>query len=129
MTNGPGGMGVILETERAVAEEYNWQDGRMETHSLAHVDPAVLRAYTGTYLFGGLFKMQVTLDSGQLYLQYGVFGDRPQRLFPESETKFFLTGAPFVIDFRREADGSVKKAMARNGPEELNGERIATTPQ
>jgi hypothetical protein len=36
-----------------------------------------------------------------------------------------MTNAPFVIDFQREADGSVKKAKARNGPEELNGEKIA----
>jgi len=67
----------------------------------------------------------VTLDNGQLYLQYGVFGDKPQKLFPESETRFFMKSAPFVIDFQREADGSVKKAKARNGAEDLDGEKIA----
>jgi CubicO group peptidase (beta-lactamase class C family) len=125
MTDGAGGLGLILEIQRAIAEEYNWPDGRMETHALAAVNPGTLRKYTGIYVFSGLFKMVVTLDNGQLYLQYGPFGEKPQKLFPESETRFFTTSAPFVIDFQREADGSVKKAKGRNGPEELNGERIS----
>jgi len=80
--------------------------------------------YTGVYLFNGLFRMVVTLDNDQLYLQYAPWGDKPQKLFPASETQFFTTGAPFVIEFQREADGSVKKAKARNGPEPLDGEKI-----
>lgn len=125
MTNGAGGLGLILEIQRAIAEEYGWPDGRMEIHTLANVSPSTLRVFPGAYLFGGLFKMVVTLDNGQLYLQYGPFGDKPQKLFPESETRFFMTTAPFEIEFQREADGSVKKAKCRNGPEELEGERIA----
>ena len=125
MTDGARGLGLILEIQRAIAEEYGWPDGRMETHTLANVKPSTLRTYTGVYLFGGLFKMVVTLDKGQLYLQYGPFGDKPQELFPESETRFFTTSAPFEIEFQREADGSVTKARCRNGPEELDGKKIA----
>ena len=125
MTDGAGGLRLIGELQRAVAEEYKWPDGRVETHSLADVDPSVLQRYTGIYLFSGLFKMQVTLDNGQLYLQYPPFGDKPQKLFPESESRFFLTSAPFVIDFQRGTGGSVEQAKARNGPEELDGEKIA----
>jgi len=43
----------------------------METHTLAKVDPTILPTYPGVYLFGGLFKIAVTLNNGQLYLQYG----------------------------------------------------------
>jgi CubicO group peptidase (beta-lactamase class C family) len=125
MTDGVGGLRLIGELQRAVAEEYKWPDGRLETHSVANVDPAVLRRYAGVYLFRGLFRIQITLDSGQLYLQYPPFGDKPQKLFPESETRFFMTSAPFVIEFQREANGLVKRAKARNGPEELDGEKIA----
>jgi CubicO group peptidase (beta-lactamase class C family) len=125
MTDGSRGLDLILEIQRAIAKEYGWPDGRMETHTLAKVDPATLRMYPGVYLFSGLFKMAVTLDNGQLYLQYGPFGDKPQKLLPESQTRFFMTSAPFVIEFQREADGSVKKAKGRNGAEELNGEKIA----
>jgi CubicO group peptidase (beta-lactamase class C family) len=125
MTDGAGGLRLIGELQRAVAEEYKWPDGRVEVHSLVHVDPAVLRTYTGTYLFNGLFRLEVTLDNDQLYLQYGPFGDTPQKLFSESETKFFMTSVPFVVDFQRGPDGSVKRAKAQNGPEELDGEKIA----
>ena len=113
MTDGAGGLRLIGELQRAVAEEYKWPDGRVETHSLADVDPSVLRRYTGVYLFSGHFKMQVTLDNGQLFLQYPLFGDKPQKLFPESETRFFITSAPFVIDFVLGTGGSVEKAKAR----------------
>jgi hypothetical protein len=44
-----------------------------------------------------------------------VFGDRPQELF--------------MIDFQKESDGSVLKAKARNGPEELEGEKVSDTPR
>ena len=124
MTDGAGGLGVILEIQRAIAEEYGWPDGRMETHRVANVTPGVLQAYTGVYLFGGLFRMAVTLSNGKLYLHYGPFGDIPRELLPESETRFFLTSVPFEIEFHREVDGSVTKAMCRNGPEELAGQKI-----
>ena len=38
-------------------------ESRMETHTLAKVDSAKLREYTGVYLFSGLFRMVVTLDT------------------------------------------------------------------
>ena len=36
-----------------------------------------------------------------------------------------MTSAQFVINFQPEADGSVKKAKCRSGPDELDGEKIA----
>jgi CubicO group peptidase (beta-lactamase class C family) len=129
MTDGAGGLRLIGELQRAVAEEYKWPDGRAEAHSLAHVDSAVLRTYTGSYLFNGLFRLEITLDNDELYLRYGPFGDKPQKLLPESETRFFMTSVPFVVDFQREPDGSVRRAKARNGPEELDGEKITGVKQ
>ena len=61
-------------------------------------------------------------------MQYDPFGDKPQRLFPESETRFFMTGVPFEIEFQREPDGSVKKAKAHNGPQQVDGEKISAAP-
>jgi len=129
MTDGVGGLRLIGEIQRAVAQEYNWPDGRVEERTLAKIDPAALRTYTGVYLFDGLFKFIITQDEGKLYVQYGPFGDKPQELFAESETRFFLTNQAFVIDFQKEADGSIKKARARNGPEELDGEKISEAPR
>jgi hypothetical protein len=129
MTDGESGLGLIGEIQRAVAEEYAWPDGRVEVHTLGKIDPAVLRAYTGVFLFGGLFKFTITQANGKLYVQYPPFGDRPQELFAESDTRFFMTNQPVVIDFQQEADGSIKKATIRNGPEQLDGERLAEASQ
>ena len=63
-----------------------------------------------------------------LYAQYPVFGDEPIELLPESQTRFFTKEQPFVIEFQKEADGSVKKAKAWNGPEDLEGQKISDLP-
>ena len=128
MTNGDSGLRLIGEIQRAVAQEYGWPDGRVEEHTLAKIDAASLRAYTGVYLFKGLFRFTITQDKGKLYLQYGAFGEEPQELFAESDTRFFITSQPFVVDFQKETDGSIKKAKARNGPEQLDGEKISEAP-
>jgi len=36
-----------------------------------------------------------------------------------------MISVPFVVDFQRSPNGSVKRAKAQNGPEELDGEKIA----
>jgi CubicO group peptidase (beta-lactamase class C family) len=127
MTNGDGGLRLIGEIQRAVAQEYDWPDGRPQEHAVIKLDPTALRTLTGEYIFSGLFKFKVTEKSGKLYVQYSVFGDEPIELLPESETRFFTTEAPFVIAFQKEADGSIKKAKAWNGPEALNGEKVEDT--
>jgi hypothetical protein len=129
MTNSDGGLPLTLEIQRAVAQEYGWPDGRAEEHTLAKIDPQTLRAYTGVYLFGGLFKFTITELNGKLYVQYPVFGDKPQELYAESDTRFFMTSEPVVIDFQREAGGSIKKAKVRNGSEHLEGEKISEAPE
>jgi hypothetical protein len=129
MTNGPGGLSLALELERGVAQEYSWSDLRPQEHAVVNLNPTALRTFTGEYIFGGLFKFKITEKFGKLYVQYSVFGDKPIELHPESETRFFTTEAPFVIEFQKEADGSVKKAKSWNGPESLNGEKIADAPK
>jgi CubicO group peptidase (beta-lactamase class C family) len=125
MTNGDGGLRLIGEIQRAVAQEYSWPDGQPEVHAVVKLDPKALRTFTGVYLFSGLFKIKVTEKSGKLYVQYPVFGDEPIELLPESETRFFTREQPFVIEFQKEANGSIKKAKARNGPEDSEGEKIS----
>ena len=38
-------------------------------------------------------------------MQYGSFGEQPQELLAESDTRFFIMSHPFLIDFQKEADG------------------------
>src|SRR5258708_34579939 len=51
MTNGHGGLGLILELERAVAQEYSWPDGRPQEHAVIKLNPTALRTFTGEDLF------------------------------------------------------------------------------
>ncbi len=125
MTNANNGFGLIGEIQRAVAQEYNWPDSRPEEHTLAKISPAALSAYTGVYLFGGLFKFEITQKNEKLYVYFPPFGDEPQELLPESDTRFFMTSKPVVIDFRKESDGSIRSASLRNGSEQFDGEKIA----
>jgi len=60
-------------------------------------------------------------------VQYPPFGEQALELLAESDSRFFTTSQPFVIEFQREADESIKKAKARNGPEDLEGEKISDT--
>ena len=119
----------MVRSSGRLPKEYNWPDGHPEEHTLVKTSPAALRTYPGVYLFAGQFKFTITQDNGKLYVQYPPFGDTPQELFAESATRFFMTSQPVVIDFQREADGSIKKAKARNGPEQLDGEKISDAPR
>src|SRR5258705_9018576 len=83
MTNGHGGLGLILELERAVAQEYSWPDGRPQEHAVIKLNPTALRTFTGEYIFSGLFKFKVTEKSRKLYVQYSVFCDEPLGPPPE----------------------------------------------
>lgn len=78
--------------------------------------------------FGGQFKVTITLRDNKLYVQYTPFGDEPQELLTESDSRLFMTSQPVVFDFQKEADGSIKKAKIRNGPEQLDGEKVSEAP-
>jgi CubicO group peptidase (beta-lactamase class C family) len=125
MTNGDAGLRLIGEIQRAVAQEYGWSDDRAEEHTLAKIDPAMLSRYVGVYLFGGQFKFTITQRNGRLYVQYPPMGAEPQELLPESDSRFFVMSEPYVFDFTREADGSIKKARVRYTAEHYDGEKIA----
>lgn len=129
MTNGDSGLRLIGEIQRAVAQEYGWPDSRAEEHTVIKLDPASLGKYTGVYIFGGQFKVIFTGRNGKLYAQYPAFGEEPQELLAESESRFFMMSQPVVFDFQKEADGSIKKAKERNGPERLDGEKISASRQ
>jgi len=40
-----------------------------------------------------------------------------------------MTSQPFVIDFQKESDGSIRKAKVQNGPQHFDGEKILEAPR
>ena len=76
----------------------------------------------------GLFKFIITQNEGNLYVQYGAFGDKPQELFAESETRFFLTNQAFVVDFQKEADDRSRGPSHGTEPKSWTARRSRKRP-
>jgi CubicO group peptidase (beta-lactamase class C family) len=101
LTSGGGGGPLSDRIVRSVAQTYGWPDFRRVEHTLIPVDPSKLARYVGTYDF-----MKVTQEGSHLIAEIPL-GSRPQELFPESETEFFLLDIGTRIIFDVKADGSV----------------------
>ena len=71
------------------------------------VDPAVLKAYEGTYALSLFFAITITVEDGKLMAQ--ATGQQKCQLFPESETKFFYKVVDAQISFEKGDDGKVNK--------------------
>jgi hypothetical protein len=73
--------------------------------TVATVDPKIYDAYVGQYRFTPLFVIAVTRDGDRLMVQ--ATGQPQLEVFPESETKFFLTVVDAQITFERNPAGEV----------------------
>jgi CubicO group peptidase (beta-lactamase class C family) len=73
--------------------------------TVAKVDPKIYDAYVGQYRFTPLFVIAVTRDGDRLMVQ--ATGQPQLEVFPESETKFFLTVVDAQITFERNPAGEV----------------------
>jgi CubicO group peptidase (beta-lactamase class C family) len=87
----------------------------------AHVDPAVLAAYTGTYELMPGFTMIVTVEDGRLFTQ--PTGQSKLELFAESDTKFFLKEVDAQVEFQKGADGAVNGLVLHQGGRDLPGKK------
>jgi len=97
MTNAQGGSMLAAELMQSIAAEYGWPDFHPKIRATVKVDPAVLARYVGTYQLGPNFNIAITLDGDQLMGQ--ATGQPMFPLFPESQTKFFLTVVDAEIEF------------------------------
>jgi CubicO group peptidase (beta-lactamase class C family) len=73
--------------------------------TVAKVDSKIYDAYVGQYRITPLFVMAVTRDGDRLMVQ--ATGQPKLEVFPESETKFFLTVVDAQITFERNPAGEV----------------------
>jgi CubicO group peptidase (beta-lactamase class C family) len=69
------------------------------------VKPDVLAAYVGKYQIGPTFILTVTLEDGNLMTQ--ATGQGKLRVYPESDTKFFLKVVDAQLTFARDESGKV----------------------
>jgi CubicO group peptidase (beta-lactamase class C family) len=114
MTNGDSrGMELIWEVLRAVANEYGWPAYRTRERVLASVDPGAYAALAGEYEIEPGLRLVVTLENNRLFVRGGPLGRTNAELYPESESRYFLTVADVVFTFVRGASGQVTEMIVQ----------------
>lgn len=95
MTNAQGG--IRLAEERSIAVVYGWPDFKPVVRTAVKVDRSILARYVGTYELTPDLRITFTLEGDQLMTQAT---DQPKfPVFPESETRFFLTVVDAEVEF------------------------------
>ena len=111
MTNSDGGEFLIQELLRGVAKEYSWPDFQPIERTVAKIDPAILRAYAGTYENPNAGKITVSMKNNTLYVQADPLGPEPEELYPESSTDFFILSNDVTDSFQKDEKGNVSKVI------------------
>ena len=86
------------------------------------VSPDVLGAYPGTYQLAPTFAIEVTLKDGALYGQ--ATGQQAFRLWPETQSEFFLKEVDAQISFVRDAQGTVTELVLHQNGQNVKGRRV-----
>jgi CubicO group peptidase (beta-lactamase class C family) len=93
MTSGGDGGRLADELIRSAGTVYNFPDFRPVERTAVEVSPKVLSQYTGKYGF-----VRVALDGDTLTAEIPA-GSRPQPLFAESPSHFFVLDGPQELQF------------------------------
>lgn len=93
MTSGGGGSALADELVRSAGTVYDFPDFRALERAAIEVPRDVLSQYPGTYGF-----VKVAMDGDGLTAEIPE-GTRPQRLFAESATHFFVLDGPQELQF------------------------------
>ena len=111
---GAFGAGPVL------AEIFLWESmqPRPEHEVDTTVDVKSLTKYLGRYDYGGAI-MTVTIEGDQFYAQLA--GQEAFKIFPKSETEFFLKVVDASIQFVLNDDGEVDHVIHRQAGNELEG--------
>jgi serine-type D-Ala-D-Ala carboxypeptidase/endopeptidase len=83
---------------------------------------SVLARYVGVYQFAPTFSIETTLDGTVLYGQ--PTGQDKFRLWPESETEFFLKEVDAQVTFVRDAQGVVTGMVLHQGGGNMTGKKV-----
>ena len=118
MTNGEAGDPLIDEIMRSIAAEYGWPDFAVPEREVAKVDPKVYESFAGEYQTKNS-SLNIIAEGGKLFIKAAPFGPERMELFPESETKYFITVADMTFTFVRDGSGKVTELIfqpARSEP-------------
>ena len=83
---------------------------------------SVLARYVGVYQFAPTFSIETTLDGAALYGQ--PTGQDKFRLWPETETEFFLREVDAQVTFVHDAQGTVTGMVLHQGGQAQTGTKV-----
>lgn len=107
---------IIDEITNSVAKVYGFKGlNRSKLHYTVSVSDTVLDSYTGEYKVEQGFSLFVTRDGNHLYGQAS--GQPRFELFPETQSKFFLTAATAEVEFFKDNAGKVVNCIIYQGGE------------
>jgi CubicO group peptidase (beta-lactamase class C family) len=86
----------------------------------------VLARYVGVYSLQPGLSLEVTLSEGALYIQ--PTGQTKLRLWPETETDFFLKEADVQITFVRDAQGSIGELILHQAGQDARAKKASRPP-
>jgi CubicO group peptidase (beta-lactamase class C family) len=118
---------VILTNSTAGADDLGFHllDPKLELKVLKKpivISETILKEYVGTYEIMPTFKIEVTLEKGNLSIQ--ATGQPKVAVYPESETKFFLKIVEAQIEFSRDANNKVEKLTLYQGGAVMPGKKV-----
>jgi hypothetical protein len=89
---------------------------------IAEVDPTISNACVGEYDYGHGAILTVTREEERLFAQ--VTGQQAFEIFPKSETEFFWKHWQVQIEFVKDNEGKVIKAILNQGGKKSEGPKI-----
>ena len=113
MTNSDNGGTISTEILRSISKVYDWPDFKTKEKEVVKIEPASLEAFAGSYLIAEKYEISVFVREEKLFFTDPDGVD--QRLYPESETKFFAAADGVVLEFVRDETGKVHEIKIAAG--------------
>ncbi len=113
MANSDSGDTLNREIMRAISKVYGWPNFKTREKEVIEVDASFFESLSGSYIIAGKYEISVFTRDEKLYLtnHEGV----TQRLYPESKTKFFITGNGTLLDFVLDDKGKTAEIKIKVG--------------
>ncbi|MEN8155023.1 MAG: DUF3471 domain-containing protein, partial [Acidobacteriota bacterium] len=97
-------------------------EAKSKSKKVYKIDPAVLNDYIGEYELRPNLIFTISRENSDLYCQ--LTGQKKLKIFPESESVFFLKEVKAKISFIRDKKNLVEKLVLHQGGREMPAKKV-----